>query len=103
MGLAVGVGLSLGETVAAGVGVTEGVGDADCVKSLVEVLESVAEEITPEITNAETIVAFCQGFKDKNLPHKFLNNLASANLYKITDQEIRHRSSSAQSGVCGCT
>jgi hypothetical protein len=37
------------------------------------------------------------------LPHKFLNNLASANLYKITDQEIRHRSSSAQSGVCGCT
>jgi hypothetical protein len=71
VGLAVGVGLSLGEIVASGVGETAGVIDADGVTSLVEVLESVAEEIIPEITNAATIVAFCHGFKDKNLPHNF--------------------------------
>jgi hypothetical protein len=79
VGLAVGVGLSLGETVASGVGETEGVA------SLVEVLESVAEETIPETTNTVTIVAFCQGFKDKNFPHNFLNTLASANLNKITN------------------
>jgi hypothetical protein len=84
VGLAVGVGLSLGEIVASGVGETAGVIDADGVTSLVEVLESVAEEIIPEITNAVTIVAFCHGFKDKNLPHNFLNTLASSNLHKIT-------------------
>lgn len=85
MGLAVGVGLSLGETVTSGVGETAGVIDVDGVTSLVEVVESVLEEIIPEITNAVTIVAFCHGFKDKNLPHNFLNTLASSNLNKITD------------------
>ena len=85
MGLEVGVGLSLVVGVASGLGETDGVGDGEGVASLVEVLESVAEEIIPEITNAVTIVAFCQGFKDKNLPQSFFNMLASTNLHKISD------------------
>jgi predicted RecB family endonuclease len=90
VGLAVGVGLLLGESVVSGVGETEGAGDADEVTSLVEVLESVEEEIIPKITNTVTMATFCQGFKDKNLPHTFFNTLASSDLYKISDQETRY-------------
>ena len=85
MGLAVGVGLSLGASVASGVGETEVVGDGEGVASLEEVLESVAEETIPEITNKVTIAAFCQSLRDKNLPHRFLYMLAIANLNKISD------------------
>ena len=60
-------------------------GDGEGVASLVEVLESVAEEIIPEITNTVMIAALCQGFRDINLPHKFFNILASSNLHKISD------------------
>jgi hypothetical protein len=85
VGLAVGVGLSLGETVASGVGEKEVVGDGDGAASLDVVLESVAEEIIPEITKTVTSIAFCQGLRDKNLLQSFLNMLASSNLYKISD------------------
>ncbi len=85
MGLAVGVELSLGIGVGSALGETDVVGDGEGIASFVDVLESVAKEIIPEITNAVTINAFCQGFRDKNLSQSFLNTLASANLYKISD------------------
>jgi hypothetical protein len=85
VGLAVGVGLSLGVIVTSGVGEVEVVGVREGVASLVEVLESVAEETIPEITNTVTIAALCHVFRDKNLFHRFFNILASSNLHKISD------------------
>jgi hypothetical protein len=90
VGLAVGVGLSLGESVASGLGETDLVGEGEGVASLVEVLESVAEEIIPETTNAVTIAALYQCLRAKNLPQSFLNILASSDLHKISDQETRY-------------
>lgn len=90
MGLAKGVGLSLGEIVTSGVGETEAIGAREGVASFVEVLESVAEEIIPEITKTVTMAAFYQGFRDRNLPQRFFSTLASSNLHKISNHEARY-------------
>ena len=87
MGLAVGVGLSLGDFISFGVvdgeldgdglgslGVVDGELDGDGLVISVEIVGSEGTKNSPKKTNPIMIMAFCQIFRSENLCHKFFSN-----------------------------